>query len=113
MSFEDLIRRAENDRKAGKAGAWSTRVEGGPCVGDKTVAELYHYSTLMLTWTVGDPDDSEVLDWSLGWGSVSDQQGMNKAFRILGLPYYFSRSGGAEIVRHNNVRPSDAPLARR
>ena len=108
MSLEDLIRRTNEEKGAGGAGAWSTRINR-----ELGIGSLYHYSTRMLQWELGNPGNPDVLDWSLGRGSVSDQQGMNKAFRVLGLPYYYSRSGGAEIIRHNNVRPSDAPLARR
>ena len=51
----------------------------------------------MLRWRVSDPHDETVLDYSTGWGSVSDQGGLNVAFKALGLPLYFTRKGGASI----------------
>lgn len=65
------------------------------------VAELWHYGTRMLRWNVVHPSDPDVLDFDTGWGSVSDQNGMNTAFRELGLPYRFdrdSRGGGPRIT---------------
>lgn len=59
---------------------------------------LVHYSTPMLTWNAKRPAEHEVL--STGWGSVSDQNGMNTAFRVLDLPFRFDRDqrgGGARI----------------
>lgn len=83
----------------GKAHAWQVTQDNGVC-------RLYHYSTCMLVWNLHDPCDPEVLDYSLGWGSVSDQGGMNRAFEALGIPRYFSRKGGAEIVEtdHDNAQ---------
>lgn len=90
------------NRSTKTAGAWRVEIDSGPSIHDKRVAELYHYSTLMLVWNIESPLDSEVLDWSLGHGSVSDQNGMNTAFRVLDLPYYYSRKGGADIVSLNS-----------
>ncbi len=56
--------------------------------------DVFHYSTRMLTFDVA---TGEVIDYSLGNGSVSDQNGMNKLFRELGSSLYYSRRGGAEI----------------
>lgn len=80
--------------KAGHGGAWTQRIEGRR-------RKIYHYSTLMLefpvdhegTWT-GDPQE---VYTSTGNGSVSDQMGMNAMFSVLGMPFYFSRKGGATI----------------
>jgi hypothetical protein len=90
MTIADIIR---NGR--GTARAWHVE-----CDGDGT-AHLIHYGTTMLVWNVEDPHDLDVLDWSTGWGSVSDQNGMNAGFRELGLPYLFerdARGGGARIT---------------
>lgn len=82
--------------QAGKGTAGHWRVERE--IRDEfTVCRLYHYSTCMLTWRDDYPIDPDILDYSLGWGSVSDQGGMNQAFRALGIPLYFSRKEGAEI----------------
>jgi hypothetical protein len=98
-SLADIIRRTRGT--AGSNGAW--RVERDP---DGSTATLWHYSTAMLSWNVERPSDPTVLDWSIGHGSVSDQGGMNQAFRVLGLPYRFdrdARAGGpriTELTRH-------------
>lgn len=85
---------------AGSGGAWRCHTFDDPhgLYPGKRVSVLYHYSTLMLQWNEDDPSDPDVLDYSTGWGSVSDQGGMNTAFRVLGLPYRFDRSGGASIT---------------
>lgn len=91
-----------SNRSEKRAGAWGVKIISGPHIYDKRIGELYHYSTRMLVWNIDNPLDSEVLDWSLGWGSVSDQGGMNTAFRVLDLPYYYSRKGGPSIVSLND-----------
>ena len=94
MTLVEIVRRGKY--KGGKAGAWEvTRTDNGQC---DTCCRLYHYSTCMLVWDPYDPANEASLDYSLGWGSVSDQHGMNKVFRELGIPLYYSRKGGAEIV---------------
>jgi hypothetical protein len=60
---------------------------------------IFHYGTVMLRWTTYPNGLREVDYASTGWGSVSDQGGMNQLFRALGAPLYFSRKGGAEIRR--------------
>ncbi len=90
------------ERGRGVASAW--RVERGTTPdGVLATCSLYHYSTRMLVWREDVPADSAVLDWSLGHGSVSDQNGMNTAFRVLALPYYYSRKGGADILTLNDA----------
>lgn len=76
--------------KAGSGNAW--RVEP---IGSDTYT-LWHYSTPMLSWR-DTGYGVDVLHLSTGHGSVSDQNGMNKAFRALGIRYYFSRKGGSSI----------------
>jgi hypothetical protein len=95
MTITDIIR---NGR--GTAHAW--HVEPHPNGGDtRRIVHLRHYGTTMLVWSVEDPHDLAVLDYSTGWGSVSDQNGMNTAFRELGLPYRFdrdARGGGPRVT---------------
>ncbi len=107
MTIEGLIHKATRGA-SGVAGAWRVEVGGG-YANEKLVAELWHYGTRMLVWNVNSPDDSEVLDWDTGWGSVSDQNGMNIAFRVLGLPYRYNRAGGAEVTRLHEL--SDEQMA--
>lgn len=95
MTILELIERVAADGTEGVAGAWRTErvyIHGA------RVARLYHYGTMMLQWDIDFPKSSDKLDWSIGWGSVSDQNGMNTAFRALGLPYYYSRRRGASIL---------------
>src|SRR5215211_4540930 len=105
MTIADLIRRGK-----GRAHAW--RVER-----DGRTATLWHYGTAMLTWNVEHPDAPDGLDWSTGWGSVSDQNGMNTAFRVLGLPNRFdrdARGGGprvTELRRHPCGHLTDPSVA--
>lgn len=84
-----------------KLGAWKvTRTEGTDAYSgeDFIRGTLSHHSTLMLTWNVENPTDPEMLDYSEGWGSKSDQDGMNAAFQTLDIPLYFSRAGGARFL---------------
>lgn len=77
-------------RRKGTAGHWRVNAMGN-------TFELWHYRTRMLQWA--DTDTGPVLlNANTGHGSVSDQQGMNVAFKVLNLPYYFSRKGGAELI---------------
>lgn len=92
MTISDIV--SNTHGRAGSGGAW--RVERDwPAEG---VATLWHYATAMLRWRIDQPDDPEWLCTSTGHGSVSDQGGMNQAFKTLGLPLYFTRQGGAAIV---------------
>lgn len=93
-SLADAIISANEKGKGLKAGNWRTEVRGGD------VCYLYHYSTCMLSWyrDHGRAEGPQVIDYWLGRGSKSDQDGMNKAFRILGMSLYYSRKGGAKIV---------------
>lgn len=89
MTIAEIIR---NGR--GTAHAW--HVESDPSYGED-VRALYHYTTRMAEW---DHKTHEVLWTGLGWGSVSDQNGLNTLFRVLGAPYYFARDwrgGGARV----------------
>ena len=88
MTIAQLI----SSGKPGKLKAW--RIES-----TNSFFTLWHYGTRMLTWYVSVVDGGCVLvDWSIGHGSVSDQNGCNIAFRTLNLPYRYNRAGGAEIV---------------
>lgn len=72
---------------------------------------IYHYTTPMLRFTVDDEGNPLTnvegcrVSFSTGHGSVSDQQGMNRLFRKLGLPFYFSRKGGADISLLDTDQP--------
>lgn len=101
--------------RAGSNGSWriETRVY---LIGDIQIptVELWHYSTLMLSWS-GDGDGIFYCYTCLGHGSVSDQGGMNTAFRILNIPLRYDRDyrgGGPRITRLSddfNVVPREVP----
>lgn len=86
------------ERGGGRSNGW--RVEKR----SDGVAHLYHYSTLMLTWNSADPADESVLSWDLGWGSRSDMNGMNVAFRLLDLPYYYTLNRGPAVEALESAR---------
>lgn len=93
MTIAAIIARAK-----GKAGHWEVSREYVFPVGE--VATLWHYSHPMARWAVADPTDARVLDIDVGWGSVSDQQGVNTLCRVLGLPFRMDRDakgGGPRI----------------
>jgi hypothetical protein len=76
-----------------KAGHWRVTTD------DHRRRTIWHYGTAMLSFDVcadGSPD-LDSLDYSIGHGSVSDQQAMNQMFRAINCPLYFSRKGGARI----------------
>jgi hypothetical protein len=113
----DAVTGEDIGESCGYSGALDRARAGAGAKGARIVqrAQLLHYSTRMLVWNIERPDDPAVLEYSTGWGSVSDQAGMNKAFRALGLPYRYSRSGGAEIewmtprlVEHNGLEAGRA-----
>lgn len=63
-----------------------------------TTYQWWHYGTKMAEWNESTRYGIVLTDWDTGYGSVSDQNGMNILFRELGLPYRFDRAGGAKIV---------------
>lgn len=97
-SLKDIVQNQKG--KAGSGQSW--RVDAYPASdGEISSCILWHYDTVMLQWNSDDPSDRRVLFTSIGHGSVSDQNGMNIAFRTLGLPYRYDRDikgGGARIT---------------
>ena len=64
------------------------------------VRVIEHYGTVMGRF-VGSHRTTPLWTFepaSVGWGSVSDQQGMNKIVQGMG-GWYYSRRGGAEWVQ--------------
>lgn len=62
------------------------------------IREVFHYSTLMGRFVREVDTEGNVGRWefqpiSIGWGSVSDQQGMNDILRGCS-GWYYSRKGG-------------------
>lgn len=97
-SIESIVQ-----KRRGTAGAWRVaRVvnsEGNALLDD--VFQLWHYNTCMLEWHESDMG-ATLTCTDTGWGSVSDQNGVNKALRALGMNMrYFrdARGGGPRIVK--------------
>ncbi len=60
---------------------------------NETANELrvYHYSTRMLFATRNADGSVYPIDIDTGWGSVTDQQGMNQIFKDLRIPLKMRR----------------------
>ena len=95
MTISDIIHYRKGSAGSNRSWRVERDIDNDPYVG--TYYSLFHYSTLMLRWRESTRYGVEPIRISTGNGSVSDQQGMNTAFKVLGLPYYFSRKGGATI----------------
>src|SRR3954454_7829454 len=98
MTLRDIITNGKG--RAGSNGAWHVEANG-------THRRLWHYGTLMLHWSILRDGRTHIIDWSEGHGSVSDQGGMNTAFRALGVPYRYSRDarGGGPRVEALPLHP--------
>ena len=104
MTLAEIIRKGH-----GRSHAWT--VYSIPCYGcleagiccTRPITELYHYCTKMLEWHKDSDGVYQLDDRDIGRGSVSDQNGCNTAFKVLGLPYYYSRAGGANIAKLVNA----------
>lgn len=113
---------AARQGRAGSGGSWVVTAVDQYYRKDPEVPEyeLRHHGTLMLRWEDHremDPEqDEEILVceaqyMSTGWGSVSDQGGMNVAFHVLNLPYYYARAGGADIlILHRIPQEGHSPI---
>lgn len=79
-----------------RVGAWS--FSDGYTADGIAARYIWHYSTLMvvLERDLLSPSVWHVCPHSLGWGSVSDQNGCNKAVRGALGGWYYSRKGGAK-----------------
>ena len=96
MRIRQLASAPDRDRTY-RAGAWSRSAIDDVDGKVRGRVGLYHYSTLMATWHPDDPRGTFV-PVSVGWGSVSDQGGMNQVMRQLGVDLYYVRKGGADYV---------------
>ena len=86
----------------GTAGAWRIEQRAANHKG------LYHHGTLVVGWRNDDNGNLTYLEAGMGWGSVSDQNGINQAIgRLLPFPspFYLSRRNGAHWERVNETPP--------
>lgn len=101
-----LIKRAIAARKEGKLGSrpWTVEVTfhnlGGMATDMYKKICLYHYGTKMLVAHVDYSGHAAIKETWTGWGSVSDQSGMNAALWALGSNMRYSRDtkGGGPRV---------------
>jgi hypothetical protein len=106
-SLGDIIKNHEGT--AGSNRSWRVwKADSDPYRGNEY--ELWHYSTLMLKWRESKRYGVELLFWSTGHGSKSDQQGMNTTFQMLNVPYRFDRAGGSTITDIHEDLPEAHPM---
>jgi hypothetical protein len=95
-SIASIIR--DGKGKAGHRGSWEVTELNADHMRSCPIYELTHYGHPMLRWMVSHSGVIDILDYDIGYGSVSDQGGMNCAFKVLGYyNLYYSRKGGAQI----------------
>jgi hypothetical protein len=90
----ELVRRAMSGGKTVGHRPWSVQVERSAERG--MVFTLRHYGTNMLQWDL----NKDILGTWTGWGSVSDQTGVNAALDAIGSNLRYSRDtrgGGPRI----------------
>lgn len=100
-----VIRNPSRVASAGSGGSWVADVES--LKGSASVIRVRHYQTLMVAMLVDDPigsvfnvpDRLRGLYLCAGWGSVSDQGGLNRIFDSVGLPIRYSRADGCFDIR--------------
>jgi hypothetical protein len=76
-------------------GNWSVQDMGNQAHGFER--HVLHHGTHMGTFRSADLREWEFVPVSTGWGSVSDQQGMNKM--LAGYGWRYVRKGGARYER--------------
>ncbi len=95
---------------AGHYGSWRCETDAHGYV------SLRHYGREMLAWrSSGDLQPDEIVCVSVGWGSVSDQGGVNKALKVLGFDHlvYYSRAGGYEHYKVHGEQVSAPWIVRK
>ena len=94
MTIREMIRKTQDNLRGYciQNRAWQTTISP-----EKLYVTLWHYTTPMLEWRTDHPQ-SHWVGISLGYGSVSDQNGMNIAFRELNIPARYDRSGGVPRI---------------
>lgn len=98
MKTADLARVPFNPGATHRAGAWTAYDRTQPYGAFRDERVVYHYTTPMLRL---DMSTGDVQILSLGWGSVSDQQGVNKVLQAAGVEMRYARNragGGPRIV---------------
>jgi len=102
MSITSIMENRHRERGFRESGAWRVAWvvdnEGSALMDD--VFQLWHYTTCMLEWHESEMGTT-LMHTDTGRGSVSDQNGVNKALNVLGVPMRYrrdQRGGGARIT---------------
>ena len=94
-----------------KAGNWRVKI----IEHDFTLEhEIWHHGTCMLTFfTNGFSPYGRLLEASgrIGYGSVSDQNGMNKLLYMLNIPVYYSRKFVSHFEPTSAATPATLDLS--
>jgi hypothetical protein len=100
------------------SGPWKVYGTTGGSASAYTMS-LFHYSTEMLRWRYSYPSrEVQIIGTWTGWGSVSDQTGVNAALSALGSTMRYSRDirgGGPRINPYamragGGIRPQTPPV---
>jgi len=91
MTIKQIVKNGKG--RAGHGNHWCVEFDEA-----SVTFNLYHYGTRMLSWRVDSKLKPHLIDCNTGHGSMSDQNGMNVAFKTLGFDLRYSRKGGASIV---------------
>lgn len=94
----DMIHHARRTGRSGKRGPWRVEVDGHAGI---SYGYLIHYGTRMLKWRW---EPLEILESWTGYGSVSDQTGVNAALDALGSRLHYSRDARGGGPRINPFR---------
>jgi hypothetical protein len=94
---------------AGKGRSHGWEVREYPSTDEGTELALVHFGTRLLVWQ---RITKEILYKNIGWGSVSDANGINTAFLILDAPYWFlrDRKGGGPRFIERKMTASYVPV---
>lgn len=90
-----------------KSGPWRAEIEPGTFGGRADKYRLIHYGTTMLEWEIDNRGVTTITGTWTGWGSVSDQTGVNAALRVLGSSMRYSRDarGGGPRINPRFMAP--------
>lgn len=92
MKVRDLATVEHQDGRTHRASSWSAE-------DTYDYRTIYHYTTPMLRIHQYPPSWSDGVEMlSVGWGSVTDQQGVNQILQELGSTLIYVRKGGTPRI---------------
>lgn len=100
IGIKRMIHATHSYARGRKAGHWSTQC--AVTSQESLLCSLHHYGTKMLEWHFQPDKHPRVVmtGWWVGYGSASDQGGVNAALDALGLPQHYyrdARGGGPRV----------------